>query len=171
MELRTRPSGSPISRPRARFRQPSAARRHAAAVQRSINSFANNEIAKFSPGESALMKLMADACERGCDSFDLGVGEAYYKDLWCDTTEPLFDCFVPITPAGHVYAQIKGLRQRVKRSIKQNPVAWGLVQRSAPGAQRGGTAACRGASTGRLRHNALQDTKNPARGGVFHLAT
>ncbi|MEZ5842057.1 MAG: GNAT family N-acetyltransferase [Hyphomicrobiales bacterium] len=95
----------------------------------SINSFANNEIAKFSPGESALMKLMADACERGCDSFDLGVGEAYYKDLWCDTTEPLFDCFVPITPAGHVYAQIKGLRQRVKRSIKQNPVAWGLVQR------------------------------------------
>ena len=54
---------------------------------------------------------------------------------------------MPITSAGRLYTEIKGLRQRVKRSIKQNRVVWALVQkvrRSRGTAEKTETAASEG---------------------------
>lgn len=109
-----------------------------------IISFSEDEYVKMSLGEVAMLKAIEDCCERGYRWFDLGIGEAGYKAIWCDTEDALFDCFVPITSAGRLYTEIKGLRQRVKRSIKQNRVAWALVQkvrRSRGTAEKSETAA------------------------------
>ena len=40
-------------------------------------------------------------CERGFNKFDLGIGDAAYKQVYCKDAEPLYDSVVPITAAGH----------------------------------------------------------------------
>ena len=94
-----------------------------------FNSIAMDDLTKYSPGELLLSHVIKYCCDSKLDWFDLGVGEAQYKRAWCDTTDPMFDAFVPITSSGHVLVSLQGLRQRVKRSIKQNPVTWAMVQK------------------------------------------
>ena len=50
-----------------------------------VNSFdADPEIAKSSPGDLLLMRLVAAQCDKGRTGFDLGIGEARYKASYCD---------------------------------------------------------------------------------------
>ncbi len=72
---------------------------------------------------------MADLAQRGFSSFDLGIGEARYKETFCDTVEPLFDCFVGHTPVGQIAAFMLGGLGRAKRSIKQSPGIYTAVRR------------------------------------------
>ncbi len=102
-----------------------------------LNSFdLDPEIAKSSPGELLLMRLIARQCDRGLASFDLGIGEARYKNTYCDVTIPLFDAIVPIGAAGRLGAALAALRLKAKRMIKHNPklfagVSW--LRRILPG--------------------------------------
>ena len=48
-------------------------------------------VAASSPGELLIVEVVRDAIERGLAAFDLGVGEARYKNECCETTEALFD--------------------------------------------------------------------------------
>jgi CelD/BcsL family acetyltransferase involved in cellulose biosynthesis len=90
-----------------------------------FNSFdADPEIAKSSPGDLLLLKLIAAKCAEGVTTFDLGIGEARYKQMVCDEAVPLFDSFIPVTWKGSVAAIILSLSQRVKRSLKQNRKAF-----------------------------------------------
>lgn len=87
-----------------------------------LNSFdADPEIAKSSPGDLLLMRLLASQCDKGLKSFDLGIGEARYKNTYCDVTIPLFDAIVPIGAVGRLAARLAALRLKAKRMIKQNP--------------------------------------------------
>ncbi len=79
------------------------------------------EVAKNSPGELLLMKVIAAQCLAGCSQFDLGVGEARYKARFCGTALPLFDSIIPATPIGWLFAKATAGALRLKRQIKQDP--------------------------------------------------
>jgi CelD/BcsL family acetyltransferase involved in cellulose biosynthesis len=93
------------------------------------NSFdADPEIAKSSPGEILLTKLIAAKCIEGVTRFDLGIGEARYKNSFCTETVALVDSVVPVTLAGHVVAPFVAGRLRLKRMVKQNPRLMALAR-------------------------------------------
>jgi CelD/BcsL family acetyltransferase involved in cellulose biosynthesis len=93
-----------------------------------FNSIARDEMAQGSPGRIILSRLVEHLCQRGITSFDLGVGETQYKDLFCDDVEPLFDNFLPLTPSGRLIAGAMAAVYAAKRSIKQTPVLWSTVK-------------------------------------------
>jgi CelD/BcsL family acetyltransferase involved in cellulose biosynthesis len=95
-----------------------------------FNSFeADPEIAKCSPGDLLLIKIVAAKCAEGIISFDLGVGEARYKSMICDEAIPLFDSFIPVTMKGRLAAILFSLNQRIKRRMKQNQKVYVMTRR------------------------------------------
>jgi len=79
------------------------------------------EIARSSPGEIMVHAVVADAIARGFAEFDLGVGEARYKDEACEIVEPLFDSAFAVTLKGRLAAWVFLAARRAKRSIKRSP--------------------------------------------------
>ncbi|HEY1736368.1 MAG TPA: GNAT family N-acetyltransferase [Methylovirgula sp.] len=95
-----------------------------------VNSFDSDpEIAKSSPGDLLLMRLVALQCDAGRNGLDLGIGEARYKAAYCDVTVPLFDVLVPVGMIGHVVAAYTKLRLSMKRKIKQRPEMFASIRR------------------------------------------
>jgi CelD/BcsL family acetyltransferase involved in cellulose biosynthesis len=95
-----------------------------------VNSFdLDPEIARCSPGELLLARLVEEKCRAGLTSFDLGIGEARYKNTWCDVAEPLFDAILPVTMKGRVAAWGESVRRRMKRIVKQTGWAWAFAQK------------------------------------------
>jgi CelD/BcsL family acetyltransferase involved in cellulose biosynthesis len=87
-----------------------------------------NELAHESPGQLLLFNLVRMCCERRLATFDLGVGEATFKQLFCDEPEPLFDSFLPLTPLGSLAASACRLQFAMKGRIKRSPALWGALQ-------------------------------------------
>jgi CelD/BcsL family acetyltransferase involved in cellulose biosynthesis len=81
-----------------------------------------------SPGEQLLVRVVQQCCERGFHTFDLGIGEAKYKDLFCDNAEAMFDSYWPLTPAGRLAAFAMSNAAAAKRAVKQHPALWSIVQ-------------------------------------------
>jgi CelD/BcsL family acetyltransferase involved in cellulose biosynthesis len=105
--------------------------RHGPNLHAMFNSFdQDDEIARCSPGDLLLHRLLEDACSRGITSFDLGIGEARYKTSVCNEIVPLFDCILPMTPRGYVAGLLAGLRLSAKRRIKRSPLIWNRIQRT-----------------------------------------
>ena len=95
-----------------------------------FNSFDSDvEIAKSSPGDLLLMKVIAAQCAAGVRRFDLGIGEARYKATFCDEAIPLFDSFVPASLKGWVYLKLLAVSLRAKRTVKQNGRLFALAKR------------------------------------------
>ena len=95
-----------------------------------FNAFdADEEIAKSSPGDLLLMRIMERCCADGLARFDLGIGEARYKAALCDEPIPLFDAFVAVSLRGHAYVACARAKQAAKRRIKQNPKLMALLKR------------------------------------------
>jgi CelD/BcsL family acetyltransferase involved in cellulose biosynthesis len=95
-----------------------------------VNSFDDDpEIAKSSPGELLLMRLIALKCDQGLAGFDLGIGEARYKATFCDRTVPLFDIIFPIGIVGRLYGAYSALLLRAKWTVKHHPRLLALVRR------------------------------------------
>ena len=61
---------------------------------------ATPKIARSSPGEMMVHAVVAEAIARGFSEFDLGVGEARYKDESCEAVEPLFDSALGVSARG-----------------------------------------------------------------------
>ena len=87
------------------------------------------DVSVCSPGELLLKWLVAECCRRGLATFDLGVGEAGYKNTWCDVAEPLFDTLLPASAMGRARAVLEAARLASKRAIKQTPWLWALAKR------------------------------------------
>ncbi len=87
------------------------------------------EIARSSPGELMVHAVVREAIARGLEVFDLGVGEARYKDDACEMQEELFDSAFAVTSLGRVAALAFRLRQRAKRRIKRSPRLLAFVVR------------------------------------------
>ena len=93
-----------------------------------FNSIIQDRYAAESPGEQLLVRLVQRCCERGLNSFDLGIGEANYKTLFCNDAEPLFDSHLPLSAGGHLLGAAMAAGGAVKRSIKGHAALWSLVR-------------------------------------------
>jgi CelD/BcsL family acetyltransferase involved in cellulose biosynthesis len=95
-----------------------------------LTSFdADPEVARTSPGELLLSEVMRLHCVAGYATFDLGIGEARYKESYCPEVQPLFDSLFGVSWRGRLLARAEAGRLRVKRGIKQSRWAWPLAQR------------------------------------------
>ncbi|MGI3903890.1 MAG: GNAT family N-acetyltransferase [Janthinobacterium lividum] len=104
--------------------------RHNGRFSGMLTSFtADADVARTSPGELLLAEVMSQHCTAGFATFDLGIGEARYKETYCPKTEELFDSLVAVTTRGQLFARGERLRLSLKRAIKQSRWAWPLVQR------------------------------------------
>jgi CelD/BcsL family acetyltransferase involved in cellulose biosynthesis len=104
---------------------------HRGSLHAMFNSFdQQREIARCSPGDLLLHRMLENACGRGITSFDLGIGEARYKASVCEEIVPLFDCIIPVTPLGYAAGLLAGFRLAAKRRIKRSPFIWSLIQKS-----------------------------------------
>jgi CelD/BcsL family acetyltransferase involved in cellulose biosynthesis len=92
-----------------------------------FNSMVLDSLAHESPSELLLTHVVRMCCERGLAIFDLGVGEAPYKRVFCDQGEPLFDSFLPLSPRGRLAALGARAQARAKRLVKQNAALWRAV--------------------------------------------
>lgn len=95
-----------------------------------FNSFdADEEIARCSPGDLLLLRIVERCCQAGLTRFDLGIGEARYKAALCDEEVRLFDSFVPVSTIGLAYAAAGLARQRFKGVVKRNARLLALARR------------------------------------------
>ena len=81
----------------------------------------DEEIARCSPGDILLRAVMRDLVARGFAYFDLGVGEARYKEAVCDETIALYDLVMPVTTRGALAAPLLRIFLDCKRRVKQTP--------------------------------------------------
>jgi CelD/BcsL family acetyltransferase involved in cellulose biosynthesis len=94
-----------------------------------FNSFdMSEEVARCSPGDLLLSKILSEKCDAGLATFDLGVGEARYKRMFCGEVDPLFDAFHPVTAGGRALMWVKGAKRDAKRMVKHNPRLWRAVE-------------------------------------------
>jgi CelD/BcsL family acetyltransferase involved in cellulose biosynthesis len=93
-----------------------------------FNTYTQSQHARQSPGVVLLQQIISDLADRGFDSFDLGIGEAEYKTLFCKQTEYLIDTILPLTPLGRLAASVFSKASLLKRAVKQNPALWSGVQ-------------------------------------------
>ncbi|MGD0635424.1 MAG: GNAT family N-acetyltransferase [Beijerinckiaceae bacterium] len=95
-----------------------------------FNSFdASHDVARSSPGDLLLMAVMAKQCAAGTKHFDLGIGEARYKAMFCGDVIPLFDSFLALTPMGRLFLLIEALALRTKSGIKSHRALFYLARR------------------------------------------
>lgn len=92
-----------------------------------FSSIVHGQYGAESPGEQLLVHLVQDLCRRGLQAFDLGIGEARYKGLFCPDADPMFDSYWPLTPAGQVATAGLRLAGAAKRTVKQHPTLWALI--------------------------------------------
>jgi CelD/BcsL family acetyltransferase involved in cellulose biosynthesis len=93
-----------------------------------FNTYTRGIKAIYSPGLILLARIVNESAARGIRSFDLGVGRARYKSLFCHQAEPLFDSFLPFTPLGHVAAVACASAFAAKRMIKHSSGSRSVVQ-------------------------------------------
>ena len=94
-----------------------------------INSMLDGDFAKYSPGEVLLIAVLRRLCAEGVEWFDLGIGEARYKEQWCDV-DPLVDAVVPMSTRGRLVMDVIRRMRGMKRSIKQNTAVFSSLKRS-----------------------------------------
>lgn len=94
-----------------------------------INSFDSGNFGQHQPGELILWRLIEDSCNRGLIEFDLGVGEAAYKEAWCPRVDELFDSFLPLSAAGWMHTSVAMTGFRLKRAAKQSKFLRELTDR------------------------------------------
>lgn len=104
---------------------------HSGRFSAMVNSFDSDpEIAKSSPGDLLLMKLIAAQCTDSRTSFDLGIGEARYKMTYCNIKVPLFDVVVPLGALGYAVAARQAICSRLKTEIKNRPEIFAALRQA-----------------------------------------
>ena len=93
-----------------------------------FNTYTVSASSRFSPGLVLIRHIIDHYAERGYRALDLGVGSDEYKKLFCKATEPIFDCFVPLSPRGSAAATAMSAAARTKRLVKGSPALLRLAQ-------------------------------------------
>jgi CelD/BcsL family acetyltransferase involved in cellulose biosynthesis len=93
-----------------------------------FNTYTLSQHARQSPGVVLLQHMISDLADRGFKTFDLGIGEAEYKAVFCKQPELLFDTLLPLTSLGGMAAFVLTAASSLKRVVKQNPTFWAGVQ-------------------------------------------
>ena len=101
-----------------------------------LASYRHGAFSHYGPGALHLRQLMAHAIGAGLKRFDFTIGDEPYKLEWCDTHIDLYDFAAAATWRGVPSLWSSTARRRIKRFIKQTPLAWRAVSsaRAAVGA-------------------------------------
>jgi CelD/BcsL family acetyltransferase involved in cellulose biosynthesis len=101
-----------------------------------LSSYCEGQLTRYGPGSLHLRDLLAYAIKLGLRRFDFTIGDERYKTEWCDLRLKLCDYSAAATWRGWPVSFSSIVRRRIKRFIKQTPLAWRLVcqVRSALGA-------------------------------------
>ena len=75
-------------------------------------------LAKLSLGNKLVRELISDACRRGLETFDFGLGEAAYKDSLGARSEPIVVSLRSMTLKGHLADWIISAARHAKIEIK-----------------------------------------------------
>lgn len=81
-----------------------------------------------SPGDVVLHHLIEHLCNDGVTSFDLGLGDASYKQGWCERAG-LWEITFPITPAGYAIKAIESAEVKFRASVLSHPFTAKLARR------------------------------------------
>lgn len=92
-----------------------------------VNSTAGGQAAKYSPGVLLLMHQLEHFGESGLASADYGIGDAPYKQDWCEA-DPLVDTILPASLKGHVASWLMSKTLLIKRALKQNRQIFGAIK-------------------------------------------
>ena len=94
-----------------------------------LASYADGALAHYGPGALHLRELIANVIGLGLRRFDFTVGDEPYKLEWSDTHIKLGDYTAAATWRGVAAWGQSTVRRRIKRFIKQTPVAWRAASR------------------------------------------
>jgi len=94
-----------------------------------LASYDDGPIAHYGPGALHLRELIASIIGLGLRRFDFTVGDEPYKLEWSDTHIKLGDHAAAATWRGLPALGRSMLQRRIKRFVKQTPVAWRAVSR------------------------------------------
>ncbi|MFD1331192.1 GNAT family N-acetyltransferase [Methylopila musalis] len=94
-----------------------------------FNSITSGDLARYSPGELLLTFMVEDAIGRGMTEFDLGVGAAAYKALFCADVDPLFDTILGVSPLGRAGAGVFAAKRAAKAWVKSNSAVYAFATR------------------------------------------
>lgn len=87
-----------------------------------ISSLAPGDLRKYSPGDLALRRTIADCCAKGLERLDFSAGDSRYKLNWSDEVVQLHATVGARTLRGLPFAAVFAIRQGVKSAIKGSPV-------------------------------------------------
>lgn len=88
------------------------------------------EIARASPGDVLLSRLVEALALEGSRWFDLGVGDMRYKRAHCPEVLPLVDVIVPASLPGRAFCAVYAAGRATKRAIKSNARLLALLENS-----------------------------------------
>jgi CelD/BcsL family acetyltransferase involved in cellulose biosynthesis len=94
-----------------------------------LSSYCDGQLTRYGPGTLHLRELLAYAIKLGLRQFDFTIGDEHYKLEWCDVRLMLCDYSAAATWRGWPASAASQLRRRLKRLIKQTPLAWHLVSK------------------------------------------
>jgi CelD/BcsL family acetyltransferase involved in cellulose biosynthesis len=92
-----------------------------------ISSLGSPAYRKLSPGDYTLRRAIAAGIEQQLSFFDLAAGSFSYKQVWADEEVKLHYAIRGLTLRGYIYAMIRTAYIVSKRTIKQTPMLWALV--------------------------------------------
>jgi len=84
---------------------------------------------RYSPGLILMRDIVDHYAERGYRALDLGIGTNDYKRLFCKGDEPIFDCFIPLSPRGKLAASAMSDLNNAKHLVKHSRALLYLAQR------------------------------------------
>jgi CelD/BcsL family acetyltransferase involved in cellulose biosynthesis len=94
-----------------------------------FNTYTMSEHSRYSPGLILMRNIVDHYAGLGYQSLDLGIGSDDYKRLFCKSDEPIFDCFIPLSPRGAIAASALSGINRAKRLVKRNEALVSLVRK------------------------------------------
>jgi CelD/BcsL family acetyltransferase involved in cellulose biosynthesis len=94
-----------------------------------FNTYTVSASSRFSPGLILIRHIVDHYGERGYRALDLGIGSDSYKKLFCKANEPIFDCFLSLSPRGAAVAKALSAAGHAKRLVKNNPALLQMAQR------------------------------------------
>ena len=93
-----------------------------------FNTYTVSENSRYSPGLILISHIIDHYAERGYRTLDLGVGSDGYKKLFCKASEPIFDCYVPLSVRGTLAAGAMSVANRTVRLVKHTPALLSFAQ-------------------------------------------
>ncbi len=94
-----------------------------------FNSYTMSGNSRYSPGLILMRNIIDHYAGRGYRALDLGIGSDDYKRLFCKSDEPIFDCFIPLSPRGKIAAAAMSGINRAKHLVKHNQALFNMAQK------------------------------------------